>query len=192
MVIHKETENSASEAARILANGKLVVLPTDTIYGFSTIIPEGAPLIIKAKGRDEGKPFITLIADPGDISQYTHVSIPSSLLNLWPGSLTLVVPTEEGTRAFRCPGDEWLRTVIRLLGRPIYSTSVNKAGEQPINRISEILTVFGTVATLIVDAGDITNTSASTIVDLCGDTIRILRQGSLKIPTEVVALPLIP
>lgn len=185
MIVKKNTANSAQIAADILKNAKVAILPTDTIYGFSGIVPVAAPEIHRIKGRDEGKPFIQLISSPKDLGAYSDARINPGLLSLWPGAVTIIVRNREGgTTAFRCPGDAWLRDVIGKTGAPIYSTSVNKAGEPALKTIARILEVFGQSVDLIVDDGDHEEAAASTLVDATGDTYKIIRQGSVNIPAE--------
>ncbi len=189
MIIEKTAPRSAETAARFLSDGKLVIIPTDTIYGFSAIAPSGAARIFKAKGRDEGKPFIQLIARPEDISLYAETRKFTRLLSLWPGPVTVIVNVNSGgTVAFRCPGDAWLRKVIELTGSPIFSTSVNRAGESALGAIDEIVSEFGDVADLIVGSGDLVSGKASTIVDASGPALRIIRQGEAVIPPEYLCL----
>lgn len=183
MIVRKSEADSAVIAARFLREGKLTVLPTDTIYGFSGIVPAASERIIAAKGRDEGKPFIQLIARPEDLALHCADALNPELLALWPGAVTVIVRNRAGgTTAFRCPGDQWLRTVISLTGAPIYSTSVNRAGEPAIKAIGAIEAEFGGVADLIVDDGDHPEGMASTLVDATGSVYRIVRQGAVAIP----------
>ena len=110
MRIQKKAPNSAAAAAAELKREQIVIIPTDTIYGFSGLIGKTAETIAHIKGREENKPFIALIAEPADIYRYTDIVIPERLLALWPAPLTLIVPlkgTEQGTQAFRCPADEF-------------------------------------------------------------------------------------
>ena len=188
MKIQKNNPESIDIAATYLAKGKLVIIPTDTIYGFSGIVPDAHELIIKVKGRDEGKPFIQLIACPEDLEQYSQDILHKDLQALWPGAVTIIVRNKTGgTTAFRCPGDQWLRSVIQKTGKPIYSTSVNKAGEAPLMKISEICQIFGKTADLIIDNGDSVESIASTIIDVTNSTCRIIRQGAVKIPIHLIS-----
>lgn len=187
MIIEKNTPYSAETAAHFLSSGKLVILPTDTIYGFSAIVPAGASSIIRAKGRDEGKPFIQLLATPDDVGRYSSTMIDKRLLALWPGPVTIIARVKSGgTTAFRCPGDVWLRNVITLCGGPIYSTSVNRAGEPALGVFDRIVAEFSDIADLIVNAGDLTSGKASTIVDASDPVARIIRQGDAVIPPEIL------
>ena len=181
MRIQKKASNSADAAAAELRRGNIVVIPTDTIYGFSGLIGKTAEAIARIKGRAEDKPFIALIAEPEDIYRYTDLKIPEYILNLWPAPLTLIVPLKgQGTQAFRCPADDWLRSVVAAAGDAVYSTSVNRSGTPPLTDIEAICREFEDSVSLIVDAGNLEGLP-STLVDLSSGTPRVLRQGSVVI-----------
>ncbi|PIE97473.1 MAG: translation factor Sua5 [Treponema sp.] len=182
MTIQKASPNSADITVENLENGNIVIIPTDTLYGFSGIIPDTEDVIYELKNRPSSKKMIHLIADPYDVYQYTNYNIPPHIFKFWPGAITLIVESkqEEETVAIRCPGDTWLRDVIKELGRPIYSTSVNKSGQPAMKNILEIESVFADKVSLIVSAGNLSN-QPSTIVDLRSDDPVILRRGMVEI-----------
>lgn len=193
-IISREEAFSEKIVAECILKGGVCVIPTDTVYGFSGIVPWSKNKIQTIKGRDEGKPFIQLIADPNEIYNYTSLSIPSRLFSLWPGALTLVVPVSKGdnagsTIAFRCPGDAWLRKVVELVGSPIYSTSVNRSGQPVMYKLQSICDEFLGEVDLIVDGDKIIapDAKASTLVELTDDgQCKVLRQGSVTIPSELL------
>ena len=201
MTSPKSDPASADAAAAVLLAGKIAILPTDTVYGFSAVAFSG---VDGAKGRQksgldlkidqikkspESKPLIELISDPLDIYKYTDQEIPSKLLQKWPGALTLLVKnnawykalTGRDATAFRCPGDEWLRRVIGLCGGPIYSTSVNFSGKPVLETEEDILRDFGGVVDLFVRDGDKKNALPSTLVSLLDGEPKVIRQGAVKI-----------
>ena len=181
MRIQKKSPNSAAAAAAELKKGNVIIIPTDTIYGFSGLIGKTAESIARIKGREENKPFIALIAEPADIYRYTELKIPEHILNLWPAPLTLIVPLKgQGTQAFRCPADEWLRSVVAAAGDAVYSTSVNRSGMPPLTDISTICRELEDSVALIVDGGNLEGLP-STLVDLTSGTPCVLRQGSVVI-----------
>lgn len=199
MIIKKSDQESAVRVAEVLKEGKIVILPTDTVYGFSGIVSTNTgasqksdcPTDVKIraiKGRSETKPLIQLIAKPEDIFLHTDDKLPQKLLEKWPGALTIIVHNKEAsadgtfsTTAYRCPGDAWLRRVIELCGSPIYSTSVNRSGQPVLDTVSEICSEFEEETALIVDDGDKKNALPSTLVMLEGSAVKILRQGEVKI-----------
>ena len=110
----KSDFDSIKKCADSLKNAQVVIIPTDTVYGFSAIVDDESKTkekIQKIKGRGDEKPFIQLISSPEDIKKYTDDEIPSNLLDYWPGPLTIIVNDKRinSTTAFRCPADEWLR-----------------------------------------------------------------------------------
>lgn len=195
MIILRSDSDSVECVSRVLLEGSVVVLPTDTVYGFSGVVPESEDVIRKIKGRDETKPFIQLIAEPEDIYRYTDEVLPDQLLAMWPGALTVIVPlkkrlitgeSEVTTVAFRCPGDGWLRQIIKAVGKPIYSTSVNRSGQPVLSSVLEIDKEFGGEVKLIVDGGSTENTLPSTLVKFEKGKCIILRQGDVCIPSSLL------
>ena len=159
MILKKSDPASIKTTADILKSGGIVIIPTDTVYGFSGIVDlksnEKTALKTDAKiraikGRAETKPLIQLIAKPEDLALYTDDDIPAALLSKWPGALTIIVHIkkdsplaataipESRTVAFRCPGDEWLRKIISECGAPIFSTSVNRSGQPVLDTCTAI------------------------------------------------------
>jgi len=186
MVVNKSDPSSVDLTVQILNHGGVVIIPTDTVYGFSAKqdINEADFRIRSIKGRSETKPFIHLIADPSDIFKYTNDIIPEKLLSLWPGPLTIIVKDKnvpEITIAFRCPGDEWLRDIIRKCECPLYSTSVNRSGKPVIPAINGIISEFESEVDLIVNNGDTGENLPSTIVKLEDGKVSVIRQGGVKI-----------
>lgn len=194
MICSKNSE-SAEIAADFLIRGKICILPTDTVYGFSGISEWCAEnekkfftdrKIGEIKGRSENKPLIQLVSSVEKIEFYSAQKIPSALKEKMPGAITVIVPLKKEfaqktgmeSVAFRCPGDEWLRSVIEKCGSPVFSTSVNRSGEKFLEKISGIKSEFESSADLIVDDGD-KSALPSTLVSLDGEKWKILRQGSV-------------
>ena len=196
MICEKSDSHSAEVAATYLKAGKIVIMPTDTVYGFSGIVDlNGNPFfctdekIRHIKGRSESKPFICLLSDVSELKTFTDDTIPQKVLSAWPGALTLIVKIKADsplahkmpTVAVRIPGDEWVRRVVRLCGAPIYSTSVNRSGKPVLSRISEIKSEFEAEANLIVQDGDKIGAQPSTLALLENGDVKIIRQGSVTL-----------
>ena len=211
MILKKSDPTSIEKTADTLRNGGIVIIPTDTVYGFSGIVdlaasdkaattasPGKAPFQTDAKiraikGRAETKPLIQLIAKPEDIRLYTDDDIPPELLAKWPGALTIIVHIKDNsplaataipesrTVAFRCPGDEWLRKIIASCQAPIFSTSVNRSGQPVLDTTKAITQEFANEVDLIIDDGDKKGALPSTLVTIENRAVKILRQGSVKI-----------
>ena len=201
MILKKSDSTSIEQTAAILKNGGIVIIPTDTVYGFSGIVDlKNASAHFKTdakiraiKGRTETKPLIQLIAKPEDIRLYTDDDIPSSLLAKWPGALTIIVHIKEDaplaataipesrTVAFRCPGDEWLRKIIENCDAPVFSTSVNRSGQPALDTTNSIASEFENEVNLIIDDGDKKGALPSTLVTIENGNVKVLRQGSVII-----------
>ncbi len=192
-IIDRREVDSEKRVADCIIGGGVCIIPTDTVYGFSGIIPQSQARIQAIKGRNEEKPFIQLISEPKDLYTYTDVAIPTQLFSLWPGAVTVIVPVKEsvgkGTIAFRCPGDSWLRKVIALVGAPIYSTSVNRSGEPVLGSLDSIREEFFGEVELIVgfDEGLVPDAQPSTLVKLLPNgKCKIIRQGDVILPQELL------
>lgn len=196
MIIQKSSEDSPKITSNALLEGKVVIIPTDTVYGFSGIVDllqsksfyNTDSKIRKIKGREENKPLIQLISRPEDIYRYTDENLPDTFLSYWPGPLTVIVRVKDGiypvkteTVAFRCPGDLWLRKIIEECNAPVFSTSVNRSGFPVIEEIESIVKEFSDEVPVIVSDGDKKGSLPSTIVSFTDGEIKILRQGAVVI-----------
>ncbi len=196
LLLKEKDENTAAIAARLLREGKLVAIPTETVYGLGADgLNEDAVLrIFSAKGRPQDNPLILHISDPAELERYCH-DIPKSAWALaerfWPGPLTMVLPvrpvvpkrTTAGldTVAIRCPQTNITREIIRLAGVPVAAPSANLSGKPSTTTASHVLHDYGKDGPLaaIVDAGPCSVGVESTIVDLTGARPRLLRPGGV-------------
>jgi len=171
--------------AELLARGGVAIVPCDTIYGIVGVDPLAEDRIRTLKGRGEDKPFLRLVADASWVRALTGSDAPPRLARHWPGPLTLVLPVEGGgTLAMRVPATRWLRELVAGLGKPLLSTSVNRAGSMPLWRVADIITEFGEEVDLVLSGADLPDAVPSTIVDATVRPYRILRGGSLQVPPE--------
>ena len=93
MICEKCDKESISLCSSLLKEGKIVILPTDTVYGFSGIVDLKGnksyctdDTIRAIKGRSETKPLICLLSDVSELNQYTDDTIPQKILSAWPGA----------------------------------------------------------------------------------------------------------
>lgn len=190
MMLPKSEKDSAEKTASALKEGKIVIIPTDTIYGLSGIVSSNScefdtdTIIRTIKGRGEDKPFIELLCEPESVYNYTDCILPQEAFGRWPGPITIIVEnntrykkiTGRDTTAFRCPGDEWLRNVIRLCGAPIYSTSANRSGGKPLSSVAEIRAEFESDVELIVSDGDKASAKPSAIISFLEGKLKTIRE----------------
>ncbi len=189
------TDHFDEEVVRLLKNGAVGFMPSDTIYGLScrALDKKAAERIYKLKKRDKNKPFIVLIADLLQLPKLGINSFPEDLVkNYWPGALTIVfdsskVPTwlqlGSASLAVRLPEGTTLRKLIGDIG-PIVSTSANLAGGQPAQSVAQAKKYFGDKLDFYVDTGRLRG-KPSTVAKFNFDGgIEIIRQGAVKISTR--------
>lgn len=184
MICSKSDVDSVEKTVELLKQNKVLILPTDTVYGFSGVVGTTDDIIKKIKGRTETKPFIQLIGDPSQLSLITDDKIPEKIISFWPGPLTIIVSSVEDpsvTVAVRCPGDSWLRDVINKTGKPLYSTSVNRSGSPVLQKVKEIQKEFESEVALIVEDGDSVSSVPSTIVKYTDGKIQLVRPGAVDV-----------
>ena len=185
MVINKASQNSLKKAVKLLQDKNIIIAPGDTIYGILGAFPYTEASIRTLKGRDEQKPFIVLAQSAAAAADICGGRIDTELAGYWPAPLTLILPMSSGgSIGIRVPNDPFLLNLLQETGLPLYSTSVNRSGKQPMSHIDRIIREFEGDVALIIDGGDMPRREASTIIDARKKPYTILRQGSLRVPLE--------
>jgi tRNA threonylcarbamoyl adenosine modification protein (Sua5/YciO/YrdC/YwlC family) len=181
--------DTPSHLRRVLSEGGVVVIPTDTLYGLSALASSrrGYERVVSIKGSSDERRFLYLASDVGMVERYIEgwgCASRRMFEELWPAPITGVFRAGEGspkwvgkTIAFRVPLYPMLGDVIEALGEPILSTSVNKAGDPPLGDVDAIEERFGASVDLIVDAGPLVDVPPSTLVDFTGRKPIVLRRG---------------
>lgn len=197
-------EGSIERAAALLRAGKLVVFPTETVYGLGadalqTSAVEG---IFAAKGRPYSDPLIAHIADERDLEKVA-IDIPAVARKLaqvfWPGPLTLILPAGPhiprlvtaglATVAVRMPRHPVALALIRAARVPIAAPSANRFMHVSPTTARHVLTDLEGRVPLILDGGPCEVGVESTILDLCGDVPTILRPGGISLAALRTLLP---
>lgn len=186
MTISANDPQAKRRLVDLLARGGVAIIPCDTVYGIVGRVPDTEARIRTIKGREETNPFLMLIGGVEQLKLISDTQLDAGVQRLWPGPVTLVIPAREGTVAVRLPDDAFLRDVILSLGAPIYSTSVNRSGSPPLAAIEQIVASFETDVDLILDGGSFGGRKPSTILDVSRRPYRILREGSGRIPPELL------
>lgn len=183
------------EAARMLSTGGIAVLATDTLYGFHCAASrrEAIERIRRLKGRRTSAGYIVLASDL-DMADAIVSRWPAGsravLGAIWPAPFTAVLPASSclsplvaprGSVAVRVPALDELRRVIRGLGEPIVSTSVNVSGRSPMTRIADIQVRFPGLAAYLSRRGR-PSRLPSTVVDFTGPEPRLVRPGRFPWP----------
>ncbi len=140
-------------ACVLLEAGELVGTPTETVYGIACD-PAHLGKIYAAKERDRGKP-IARLADSLEQVEALGADFGKDGRKLaekyWPGPLTLVLETPEGTTGFRVPNHEVPLAIARAFGKPIALTSANKSGDQDALNAQEAFQTLEAAVPLFLD-----------------------------------------
>jgi tRNA threonylcarbamoyl adenosine modification protein (Sua5/YciO/YrdC/YwlC family) len=188
MVVRTDTPATraalVAEAAGILLNGGVVVLPTDTVYGLAAHPghPEAVARLAAIKGRSEGKPLALLASREEALAALGGTLSPAArrlAARFWPGALTLVVDCAERAEGVRIPDHALARAVIAACGGLLRVTSANRAGAPPALTAEAALRDVGADADLVIDGGPVSGGTASTVVRDAPGGWRILREGAI-------------
>lgn len=179
-----------------LRAGEAVVLPTDTVYGVAALptVPGATARLFALKDRRPDAPLAVLVADPAQARAVAGpLSPPAERLveALWPGPLTLVLPRAEAARAWdlggdpatigvRCPDHALVRALAARVG-PIATTSANRHGHPTPPTAAEAAAALTAPVAVVADGGPLPG-AASTVVDVTGSEVAILRQGPIPAP----------
>jgi len=196
-VIVKSTKESFESAVALLRSGRLVALPTETVYGLAADSrnDDAVQRIYDAKNRPSLNPLIAHIFDAKDACQYVEVNdLAKTLIKaFWPGPLTLVLPkisddlsdvagAHLDTLAIRCPKAKWADAFLRLNYRgPIYMPSANRSGHVSPTRARHVADDLNDKVDLIIDAGPCSNGIESTVLKIENDHAVLLRPGAIPI-----------
>lgn len=184
------------DVARVLLDGGVIVVPTDSVYGIGCAATPGNPghartFQIKRRALSQTLPW--LIADVQDLERFGH-RVPKWAYALarefWPGALTLVVrasplvPAEyrrsdDGTIALRLPDSNLVREIAREVGAPLAITSANTHGASSATSGEGVEGRIAGEVDLVLDGGPSPLAAASTIVDCTGADPRVLREGAI-------------
>ncbi len=164
-----------------LRDGKVIVLPTDTIYGISCLFSDkkARERITELKGRTDEKKFVVLIGNVGQLLELGVLPTQAEqelIQKCWPGALTIAFTSE---LAVRLPAYPELCEVLQKTG-PIISTSANISGAKPAQTIDEAKKMFGDKIDAYYDDG-ICSGSPSTLVKVEKEKVMVLRQGAFVI-----------
>ena len=186
------------EAADVLAAGGLVAFPTETVYGLGAdALNAGAvDRVFEAKGRPADNPTIVHVSDPSALDDIVTVVSPTArmlITRLWPGPLTLVLPSAPSvpavtrgglpTVAVRMPSHPVALALIEAAARPVAAPSANRSGRPSPTTAQHVLADLGGAVDIILDAGPTPLGVESTVLDLTGGMPVLLRPGAVALET---------
>ncbi|MCB9359175.1 threonylcarbamoyl-AMP synthase [Candidatus Woesearchaeota archaeon] len=180
--------------AELLKNGKLVVFPTETVYGLgaNALDPEAVDSIFKAKGRPQDNPIIVHVYDRNMLNGIVE-DIPNDAKKLmrkfWPGPLTFILKKKDtipsnvtgglDTVAVRMPSHPIARALIKESGVPVGAPSANISGRPSTTNAEQVIEELSGRVDAIIDGGDADVGLESTVIDLTGKIPILLRPGGV-------------
>lgn len=189
-------------AGKLLREGELVAIPTETVYGLAADALNGDAVrrIFEAKGRPGDNPLIVHVASLAEVDDLVAF-VPPVLKDLadafWPGPLTVIleksdlVPEEVtaglDTVAIRMPSHKDARAIIRAAGRPLAAPSANTSGMPSPTTAAHVLHDMDGKIAAVVDGGPSEVGVESTVLTLCTRVPRILRPGRVT-PEDLFAV----
>lgn len=198
----EEREAALDAASRAVRLGRLVVLPTDTVYGVGAdaFDPDAVARLLAAKGRGREMPPPVLVGTKGTLEALA-TRVPSYVAPLverfWPGALTLVCHQQpslqwdlgetRGTVAIRMPDHAVARELLDRTG-PLAVSSANLSGSPAALDADGAIAMLGESVAVVVDAGASPGGVPSTIVDATGERPRLLRLGAIPVADLDAAL----
>ncbi len=186
--------NDAARAAKVLRDGGLIGMPSETVYGLGADARNAMAVrrIFSAKQRPADHPLIVHIDRPAQITKWVR-DVPIAAWQLaeafWPGPLTLVLPRLPGvldivtggldTVALRVPSHPLALELLAQFGGGVAAPSANRHGRVSPTTAQHVRLELGDAVDLVLDGGPCRVGIESTIVDFVDDGVRILRPGSI-------------
>jgi L-threonylcarbamoyladenylate synthase len=185
------------EAVRLLRDGQVVAVPTDTVYGVAVdpFQVGAADRLFVAKDRPKDVQLPVLVGDAADLARLVEGEVDVFARRLvdrfWPGALTIVLPRKAELRGLdlggdpttigvRCPDHRLVRDLCREVG-PLATTSANRHKEPTPPDAAGVADALGDGVALVLDGG-VCEGAPSTVVSVLGEEVTILREG--RITTE--------
>jgi L-threonylcarbamoyladenylate synthase len=189
-------EPAIASAVAALKGGEVVVFPTETLYGLGADALNEAAVekVFRLKGRDPAAPIPVLAANEAMLGQLVDTIPPLArrlMQRFWPGPLTLVlrarahVPkplkNDSGGIGVRISSQPIAMQLIQALDRPVTATSANPSGKEPARTLLQAQTYFAGEVNTFIDGGTLTSKSGSTVVEVRGERLRIIREGDIAV-----------
>ena len=194
--IYKNNPDNIKKAAQIILNGGLVAFPTETVYGLGANVynAKAVASIFEAKGRPSFNPLISHIAEIDFLKEYalTDERVFALAKKFWPGPLTFVLSRIDDNPALdlacaglktvtvRMPDHKIALDLIKTSGVPIVAPSANKSQTISPTTAQHVFESLGDKVDMILDGGQCKVGLESTIVDLTGKDVVMLRAGGVS------------
>ncbi len=190
------TPSDITQAARILREGGLVAIPTETVYGLAAnaLDPLAVARVFAAKGRPKFDPLIVHVPHRDALAELV-AEFPAKAVKLadafWPGPLTMVLRKQAvvpdivtaglPTVAVRIPDHPVAQALLREAGLPLAAPSANPFGRISPTTAAHVREQLGDKVDFILDGGPCRVGVESTVVQVTGDQVQLLRPGGVTL-----------
>lgn len=182
------------QAVLILKQGGTVILPTDTVYGLTVRAADKKAVqkVYKIKGRKKSLPlpiFCSSESQVKGIVKNINLTAKNLIKAFWPGKLTLLFSCQSAKFShlaykdkigIRIPKSPVVNKILKILREPIIGTSANLSGRGEILSSKEIMELFKHKVDIILNGGNLSQTSPSTVIDVSADKPKIIRNGAVS------------
>ena len=181
---------------KALYKNEVIAFPTETVYGLGCLSSNEIAFnnLVKVKNRVPNKPFTMMISSVDMIKNYCELNELALKIakKYMPGSITLLVKRKNNIPSylylesdyigFRIPKNKDLIELIEFVGEPLLVPSANKSNEKPCLKAQEVYDVFNNEIPLIIkNDDDLIDDVPSTILQIDGNNIKLIREGKLKL-----------
>lgn len=187
------TDEAIRAAGFLMKQGGVVVYPTETVYGLGCVPSDtdAAQRVCELKKRAD-KPLPLICSDIGAARKIVEMNSAAERLaaRFWPGPLTMVLPSKvkysmwvnhgASTLGVRVSPHLVAQKLAKEAGGVIVSTSANISGDEPARSANEVKDIFGSKVDIILDGGRSLGGESSTVVDLSGEEVWLLRKGPVS------------
>ena len=187
-------EKLFNKALEALNNHQVIAFPTETVFGLGVFYDDEKAynLLNQVKNRREDKPYTMMLSDVKEISNYTFIKdkyLP--IINKYmPGSLTVLVNAKScvpayvthntGVIGIRIPSNKEALDLLKFVKKPLLVPSANKADQKPALSADEVKAIFNDEIAVVIP-GEISSGEPSTIIDITGDEIKLIRKGPIPL-----------
>lgn len=182
------------EALKDLNNHKVIAFPTETVFGLGVFYDdqEAYELLNVIKQRREDKPYTMMLSKVEDIDKYAYVNqkYQNIIKKFMPGSLTILVKSKDnvptyvthntGVIGIRIPSNKEALELLEFVKKPLLVPSANKRDQRPALSEQEVKDIFQDEINVVVP-GKISSGEPSTIIDLTGEEIKLIRKGPISL-----------
>lgn len=191
-----DRERALELAVKLILEGELVILPTETIYGLTCDAKNAGAVgrLFAIKGRELDKPSAVFVADKRELERVAAAERPevrAVIERFLPGPLTVVLKSRlpetagvvggDGKIGIRISSDSFVTELAARTGRLLIATSANLSGKPDCRTQEELLSQFANQVSLIILRDSNPAATASTVVDLTGTEPRLVREGTIPL-----------